>query len=566
MGDIPENQNGMGTEAPMQNVTRVWSGLEPRRQVIAVLAILAVLACTIWMVRLATKPAMSLLYAGLEPMAASEVIAALDQRGVPHEVRGDAIYAPSIDRDALRMSLAGEGLPANGAAGYELLDTLSGFGTTSQMFDAAYWRAKEGELARTITASAQVRAARVHISNPSSQPFRRDAAPTASVFVTPIGAGLTPDQAQALKYLVASAVSRLEPSSVSVIDSASGTVIDGAGERRVGAAEAERAAQLQRSVERLLEARVGPGRAVVEVRIEAQTDRESILERRFDPEGRVAISTETRERTSTSRGPAGGNVTVASDLPDGDAEAEGGGERSSQDAETRELTNYEVSETQREILREPGGIRRLTVAVLVDGTTEIGPDGAEQWVARSEAELEDMRALVASAVGYDEARGDEITIRSLAFEALPAADDATAPAMALPVDPMTLAQMGLLALVTLALGLFVIRPILAGARRAPEGLPLPERASAEGQSGPSGPLLTGEIQESGALGPTMNTVGDFDMDFGSEGLGAAGDVGLPALPGGEADPVSRLKALIDERQDETIEILRGWMSDDKERA
>jgi flagellar M-ring protein FliF len=131
---------------------------------------------------------------------------------------------------------------------------------------------------------------------------------------------------------------------------------------------------------------------------------------------------------------------------------------------------------------------------------------------------------------------------------------------------MTLAQMGLLALVTLALGLFVIRPILAGARRAPEGLPLPERASAEGQSGPSGPLLTGEIQESGALGPTMNTVGDFDMDFGSEGLGAAGDVGLPALPGGEADPVSRLKALIDERQDETIEILRGWMSDDKERA
>ena len=550
----------------MQNVTRVWSGLEPRRQIIAVLAILAVLASTVWMVRLATKPAMSLLYAGLEPMAASEVIAALDQRGVPHEVRGDAIYAPSMERDALRMSLAGEGLPANGVAGYELLDTLSGFGTTSQMFDAAYWRAKEGELARTITASAQVRAARVHISNPSSQPFRRDAAPTASVFVTPIGAGLTPDQAQALKYLVASAVSRLEPTSVSVIDSASGTVIDGAGERRVGAAEAERAAQLQRSVERLLEARVGPGRAVVEVRIEAQTDRESILERRFDPEGRVAISTETRERTSTSRGPAGGNVTVASDLPDGDAEAEGGGERSSQDAETRELTNYEVSETQREILREPGGIRRLTVAVLVDGTTEIGPDGTEQWVARSEAELEDMRALVASAVGYDEARGDEITIRSLAFEALPAADEATAPAMALPVDPMTLAQMGLLALVTLALGLFVIRPILAGANRAPEALPLPAGAPAEAQGGAFGPALTGEIQESGAPGPTMNTVGDFDMDFGGDALGAAGDGGLPALPGSEADPVSRLKALIDERQDETIEILRGWMSDDKERA
>jgi flagellar M-ring protein FliF len=409
-----------------------------------------------------------------------------------------------------------------------------------------------------------VRAARVHISNPSSQPFRRDAAPTASVFVTPIGAGLTPAQAQALKYLVASAVSRLEPASVSVIDSASGTVIDGAGERRVGVAEAERAAQLQRSVERLLEARVGPGRAVVEVRIEAQTDRESILERRFDPEGRVAISTETRERTSSSRGPAGGNVTVASDLPDGEANAEGGGEQSSQDAETRELTNYEVSETQREVLREPGGIRRLTVAVLVDGTTEIGPDGAEQWVPRSEAELEDMRALVASAVGYDEARGDEITIRSLAFEALPQADEATAPAGSLPVDPMTLAQMTLLALVTLALGLFVIRPILAGGRKSADALPFPETASPDAAGSPG--ALTGEIQDGAAPGPAMNTIGDFDMGFAGDAMGGSGDMDLPALAGGEADPVSRLKALIDERQDETIEILRGWMSDEKERA
>ncbi|NBC88822.1 MAG: flagellar M-ring protein FliF, partial [Alphaproteobacteria bacterium] len=493
----------------------------------------------------------------LDGGAAAEVVAALDRRGVPHEVRGDAIYAPAAERDALRIALAGEGLPATGAAGYELLDDLSGFGTTSQMFDAAYWRAKEGELARTITASPQIRAARVHIANPSSQPFRRDSAPTASIFVTPAGAGFSPEQAQALKFLVAAAVSRLEPAAVSVIDSASGTVIEGQEEAPPAVAEAERAAELERSVERLLEARVGAGRAIVEVRIEPQTDRESIVERRLDPEGRVAISTETEERTSTSQGPAGGAVTVASDLPDGDAGGEAG-DRSSRDSETRERTNFEISETQREILREPGGIRRLTVAVLVDGTRETGPDGSETWSPRSEEELADMRELVASAVGYDDARGDRITIKSLAFEALPEAANGTAPPDGLGLDPMRLAQIGTLAAVALVLGLFVLRPILAG-RPAAASLPAPE-AEAGASRAASGAALTGEIEDGAYGGPARVGVAEYGAGFETDGPA------LPALSDGTADPVSRLRALIDERQDETMEILRGWMTDEKERV
>ncbi len=533
----------------MQNVAGVWSGLDLRQRVTVAVATVAMFAAVLFLSRLAMQPSMALLYAGLEGPAASEVVTALEQRGVPYEVRGAAIYAPEAERDALRMALAGEGLPQNGSAGYELLDGLSGFGTTSQMFDAAYWRAKEGELARTITASSQVRSARVHISNPASQPFRRDSAPSASVFVTPAGASLSHEQAQALKFLVASAVSRLQPQNVSVIDAASGTVIDGQAEASIGEIEAERAAELQRSVERLLEARVGPGRAVVEVRIEPQTDRESIVERRIDPDGRVAIATETEERSSQSQGPAEGAVTVASDLPDGDANAEGG-QRSSQDTELRERTNFEVSETSREILREPGGIRRLTVAVLVDGTRETGPDGAEIWESRSAEELSDMRELVASAVGFDEARGDAITLKSLPFEALPGAEEATAPAEAFPLDIMQLAQLATLAVVALALGLFVVRPILTGARGTPDALPAPD-----GEVG-APPALTGEIADDFG-GPAMTTVADFDFD-----LGGGGD--LPGLDGD--DPVGRLKALIDERQEETMEILQSWMDDGKERA
>ena len=113
--------------------------------------------------------------------------------------------------------------------------------------------------------------------------------------------------------------------------------------------------------------------------VETETDREAIVERRFDPDSRVAISTDTEERSSTSSGSDNGAVTVASNLPDGDAT---GGESSSQseNTETRERVNYEVSETTRELVRGPGAIKRVSVAVLVDGLRAADPaTGAETW-------------------------------------------------------------------------------------------------------------------------------------------------------------------------------------------
>ena len=545
----------------MQNVMSAWTGLAPRKQLTVVLATVAIFAAVLWLSRLATQPNMELLYAGLEPAAAADVVAALDQQGASYEVRGDSIYAAGSDRDALRMTLAGQGLPANGVAGYELLDGLSGFGTTAQMFDAAYWRAKEGELARTMTASPMVRTARVHISNPTSQPFRRGANPTASVFVTPAGSALGGDQAHALRHLVAAAVAGLEPGDVSVIDSASGTVVDGTTGSAGGILDIEHATQLEASVQRLLEARVGAGRAVVEIAVEPRTDREQIVERRFDPESRVAISNETETRTSSSRGPAVGAVTVASEVPDGDANAQGAEDQTTQDSESRERTNYEVSETQREILREPGGIKRLTVAVLVDGTRETGPDGTEVFEARSEEELADLRDLVASAVGFDESRGDVITIKSLAFETLPSAADGSGPAATLPLDTMQLVQIGVLALVALALGLFVVRPILTGGGAAAEADALPAPGT-QAIAVPEPPELPGRAEAGGFAGPTINTVSDFDVDFPDDDSGGSD---MPALPGHE-DPVARLRHMIEERKDETLEVLRGWMSEDRERA
>ena len=156
----------------MQNILSLWSALDMRRRIVVIGATIAMFLAVLGLSRMANTPNMALLYAGLDSSAAGEIVAALEQRGVAYEVRGDSISVDSTQRDALRMTLASEGLPTTGAAGYELLDGLSGFGTTSQMFDAAYWRAKEGELARTILANPQIRAARVHIAQAPAQGLR----------------------------------------------------------------------------------------------------------------------------------------------------------------------------------------------------------------------------------------------------------------------------------------------------------------------------------------------------------------------------------------------------------
>ncbi|WGW04340.1 flagellar basal-body MS-ring/collar protein FliF [Tropicibacter oceani] len=532
----------------MQQIFSVWNALSGRQRVVVLGATGAMVLAVLGLARMASAPNMSLLYAGLENGAAGEVVQALESRGVPFDVRGGAIFVPDGERDALRLTLASEGLPANNSQGYELLDGLSGFGTTSQMFDAAYWRAKEGELARTIVSNPQIATARVHIANSSANPFQRDVTPTASISVTTTGGVLSPQQARALKFLIASAVPGLDAEDVAVIDGKGGLIgaeADGA----TGPSADDKAAQLRERVQRLMEARVGTGNAVVEVSVDTVTEAESIRERVFDPEGRVVISTDTEERNDSSENSGSGDVSVASNLPDGQA---GGGENSSaKTAETRERINYEVSETMREVTRAPGAIKRLTVAVLVNGTYETGPDGSQTFVPLAEEELGALQALVSSAVGFNADRGDEITIRSLPFERPEGLG--TGPIepglFTGSIDTMRLIQMGVLAVVALILGLFVVRPVLA--KPAASGAVAAALPSPDGDSPVA---LDGEIDDGGFADlPVMASGGDF---------GGMGMVDFDSQP--DEDPVERLRNLIEERKSETVEILRSWLEEEKE--
>ncbi|MGH1369720.1 MAG: flagellar basal-body MS-ring/collar protein FliF [Maritimibacter sp.] len=539
----------------MEQITSVWNALDTRRKTIVLGATILVFIAILTLSRMAAQPSMSLLYSGLEPGTSGDIVAALEQENVTYEIQGSSIYVESPRRDELRMTLAAEGLPNNSSKGYELLDGLSGFGTTSQMFDAAYWRAKEGELGRTIMSSPGIKSARVHIATPSPQGLRQRENPTASVTVSTSDSNMTSAHAKALKYLVASAVPGLSPEDVSVIDTRSGLVLAADASEMSPESGTDRAKDLKRSIEHLLEARVGYGNAVVELSIDTAKESETILERRFDPEGRVAISTETEETTNAATDSRTSGVTVASNLPDGDG-AGGDGSSSSNNSETRERINYEVSETTREILRAPGSIRKMSVAVLVDGIRTVDENGETTWSPRSQEELDGLRELVASAAGLDEERGDTLTIKTMEFEPLLPLGTEAAPGLLarLNIDLMSLIQLVVLALVTLVLGLFVVRPILSTQQIEAEALPAPEPDI--DNSVPGLPSLTGEIDEGDfAGGPEMAVVSDFD--FG-------GDSGLPALGGSSsADPVDRLRSLIEERQAETVEILRGWMEDDE---
>ncbi len=510
----------------MDQVTTFWQALDMRRRIIVILSSVAMFAAILVLARMATSPTMALLFSGLDPAVSGEVVNALEQRGVAYRVRGDAIYVDATRRDELRMSLAQEGLPANTAKGYELLDNLSGFGTTARMFDAAYWRAKEGELARTILIWPNVRSVRVHIASPDKRPFAKPKKVTASVTLRLSSGRLTDKQVRGLRFLVASAVAGLMPEDVAIIDADRGLIpLD-----NNNAGADRKARELRRSIQQLVEARVGPGNAVVEVSVDLIRQREKTVEKRFDPNSRVAISTDNREVSGNSTDSGDGQITVASNLP-ANKPGKGGATSRSSRSETREIVNYEVSQTTREMVRLPGQIRKLSVAVLVNNVKITNPDGSVTWRPRPEQELATLRDLVQSAVGFDKSRGDVVTVRAMKFEPLPEKGTRAVPSLIsrLSLDATAIIKAGLLALVALVLGLTVLRPILARpALTAPGATP-----AAEGSALPAPDDGTGVV-------PDAHDVVD--------------------------DPVAQLRQIINERQDEAIEVLKSWIESDEETA
>lgn len=536
---------------------------------------LAVLGLVAWLALRAAEPPMALLYGDLDPRDAGQVVQALDRARIPYRLAagGAQVMVPEADVPRVRLMLARDGLPAGGSIGYEIFDRGESLTTTPFQQDINRVRALEGELSRTIRGLSGVRTARVHLVLPRREPFSRERGEAqASVVIAMQGAQrLDREGVQAVLHLVAAAVPGLRPQNVSIVDSR-GELMARGGQALTGPAAAQtgeelrRAAEqrLARGVEDLLERTLGPGRVRAEASVEMDFDRVQTTEERFDPENQVPRSTQST--SESSRSGEAGNVSVANQLPGAEAQAGGSQTQSSRSDET---TNFEIGRTTRNTLREQPAVRRLSVAVLVDGVWEPQANGPPQFRERSAEELQRIASLVRSAVGFNEQRGDRVDVVNLRFAEPPPLDAASDGFTILgqTIPPALLARLtetAILALVALAAILLVGRPM---ANRLTVALmPQPALAGAGGGAGEAGT----------AIGPDGTPI--------ALPAGAAGTApdGTPLLPGQAANPgepnadgmvdvariegqmkasaLAALAQLVDQNTDASVQVIRRWLA------
>ncbi|HBR69968.1 MAG TPA: flagellar M-ring protein FliF, partial [Rhodospirillaceae bacterium] len=372
-----------------------------------------------------SSPEMKLLYSDLSSTDSASIAAKLEESEIPYEISADGsrVTVPGNEVGRSRMLLAAEGLPNGGSLGYEIFDKQSGFGTTNFVQNINQVRALEGELARTISSLEAVRSARVHIVLPQRELFSRDTRPsTASVFlgVRP-GAIVERANVLAIQSIVASAVPDLKASNVSIIDS-NGNLLAKGGSEDINLltlkAEEMRRNYEERLTEKLedqISRIVGFGKVRASVTAEINFDRTSTNEELFDPEGQVVRSTQVTEESNTERESLPEDVSVSNNLPGVGGDLLADQAPSAEGNRLEEVTNFEISKTIRNTVREGGDIEKLSVSVLVDGRYTKDAEGNEKYEPRSQEEIDQISALVKSTVGFDEKRGDKIEVVNMQF-------------------------------------------------------------------------------------------------------------------------------------------------------
>jgi len=497
-----------------------------------------------------TAPTMVPLFTDLSLEDSAAIIKDLERQAVPYEMRNDGaiILVPKDRVSRLRMKLAEGGLPKGGGVGYEIFDKSDALGSTSFVQNINHLRALEGELARTIKALDRVQFARVHLVMPERTLFARDQAePTASI-VLKVRGQLEAQQVRAIRHLVASAVNGLKAEHVSIVDESGRLLANGSGDDlAAGSVSDERKTGFERrlrdQVEAIVSSVVGPGRAKVELTADFDFNRITQTSERFDPEGRVLRSTQTKEESSNAVDPAG-QVSVANELPGGQPNATAGRDSSKK---SEEIANYEISRTTKTEVVEGGRVNRISVAVLVDGSYVKNQNGEVAYQERSRQELDRIAALVRSAIGFDQRRGDQVEVVNLRFAETPSLVVAE-PSGLLAMFQFTkddimrgieLLVMGLLGIIVV---LVVVRPLVrriiepdktAAADRAQGALP-----------GPAGPGGNAEPTPAAVASPTGKML---------ESAQIQGKV--------QAETIKQIGELADQNPNETTAIIREWLAE-----
>jgi flagellar M-ring protein FliF len=529
-----------------ERVTTLISGFSKGQRTTLAVAGVAVVLLVLAVAWMRPDPAYTQLYSGLEPADAGAVTAKLKEMGVPYRLAagGTAVEVPADDVYQVRADLATTDLPSSSKVGYGILDD-QGLTTSEFSQRIGFQRAMEGELAKTIEAIDGVDTAVVHLAIPKDEVFALEKSQaTASVMVKTDGT-LGAEQVRAIRNLVSSSIEDLPAESVSVSDS-SGKVLAAPGQAETaassGGSEDVLGAYQQRlasQIESTLEASLGAGKVKATVAADLDLDQVSSTIERYEPapvqDGQatqLALEESTKTETYGSNGDGTAGQLGIDGTPEGGAT--GAGDYALQEQQRRNAVNKTV-ET---IIRQPGSVRRLSIAVLVDedavGAGQVG----------------DLTTVVSRAAGLQEDRGDSVVVTRMPFdESLQdqmkgALESRKAPESSSPL----LLIVGVAAVViAIAIAAFVVLR-----RRKRQLIDLEELAARAEQ-------LTWEDVTDAPTEATPIVTGTFAGDD-QVSTAVSVDGERPAVDRHE-DRREALSELIDNQPDEVAQLLRGWLAD-----
>ena len=412
----------------MEVISQFFKELGTTKVIISGITLLAFITFfVLYMIKISNQD-MVILYSDLSLEDSNKIVQELDAKNIKYELLagGTVIKVPEDKVFKLRMSMAEAGIPARGSiVGYELFDGGESISTSSFMQNVNLMRALEGELSRTIATFDNVAKSRVHLVVPKKDLFSREQQePRASVVITMKGHNiLKKSEINAIGHLVATAVPGLNLNRVTIVDTKGRPLKLGAKDIDSdfsGANEFEEyrinyEVRLKNMIEDLLEKTLGEGKVKSYVSAEINFDRIVINSEIFDPDGKVARSVQTVEEKEKNESGESGDASIINNLP-GEFSGSDSDRSSSSTEKIDETTNFEISKTIKNHISETGNVQRISVAVLVDGTYKVNKDAKDvKYTPRSEEEIKKYTALVKSAIGFKEDRGDKIEVINMPF-------------------------------------------------------------------------------------------------------------------------------------------------------
>ncbi len=473
----------------VSQLKKLYEDLSIRQKVIAGLVVVGVLAGFTALFLLINTPTYKVLYTDLDQKDAGEIVQWLKKKGISYKVTqgGSTIKVPEDKVYDIRLSLASQGLPRGSTVGFEIFDKSS-LGTTDFVQQVNYQRALQGELEKTIARFPQVKTVRVHIAKPKDSLFvgQRQEPSASIVLELKRGQELSQNQVLGIVHLVASAVPRLKKDNVTVVDT-TGNVLYEAKMQLKDPLKAKASLQFtyrkrledyfKHKIQTMLEDALGPQKAVVRVSAEVDFNQVKTNEDRYDPDS-IAIRSEEKleelEKPSQQGGIPGVKGGLANKLQ-GNLGQQGG---EFLKRKKKDIANYEITRIQREILGSVGSLKRLSVAVMVDGKYR-NEKGKTIYEPRSPEELTNLTQIVKAAMGYSEDRGDEVSVVNVAFSPVTEKKGMVAKALDIftklirPMANLILALIFIFVILRPLLNRFVLQP--------PEAPPSEEAAAIEGE-------------------------------------------------------------------------------------